>query len=160
MIGDHILISGRNLPGKQPFPKPFLRKRQTTILLSKESYKTNRRMNDRGGHYRSPCYFNRQHHQCKRGVPAHAARLASPVYALLLPLSYEPRKIEASLLAGQHTVITLDAKIIPIQEVVVRIVNPLRLLRDMKENIRKNYPQSPAYLTTFYREGIERKINS
>ena len=53
--------------------------------------------------------------------------------------------------------ITLDAKIIPIQEVVVRIVNPLRLLRDMKENIRKNYPQSPAYLTTFYREGIERK---
>lgn len=75
-------------------------------------------------------------------------------------LGYEPRKIEASLLAGQHTVITLDAKIIPIQEVVVRIVNPLRLLRDMKENIRKNYPQSPAYLTTFYREGIERKINS
>ena len=72
-------------------------------------------------------------------------------------LGYEPRKIEASLLAGQHTVITLDAKIIPIQEVVVRIVNPLRLLRDMKENIRKNYPQSPAYLTTFYREGIERK---
>ena len=45
MIGDHILISGRNLPGKQPFPRPFLRKRQTTILLSKESYKTNRRMN-------------------------------------------------------------------------------------------------------------------
>ena len=39
-----------------------------------------------GGHYRSPCYFNRQHHQCKRGVPTHAARLASPVYALLLPL--------------------------------------------------------------------------
>ena len=39
----------------------------------------------------------------------------------------------------------------------MRIVNPLRLLRDMKENIRKNYPQSPAYLTTFYREGIERK---
>ena len=36
VIGDHILISG---------PKPFLRKRQTTILLSKESYKTNRRMN-------------------------------------------------------------------------------------------------------------------
>ena len=72
-------------------------------------------------------------------------------------LGYEPRKIETSLLAGQHTVITLDAKIIPIQEVVVRIVNPLRLLRDMKENIRKNYPQSPAYLTTFYREGIERK---
>ena len=31
--------------GKQPFPRPFLRKRQTTILLSKESYKTNRRMN-------------------------------------------------------------------------------------------------------------------
>lgn len=72
-------------------------------------------------------------------------------------LGYESRKIEASLLTGQHTVVALDAKVIPIQEVVVRIVNPLRLLRDMKENIRKNYPQSPAYLTTFYREGIERK---
>lgn len=72
-------------------------------------------------------------------------------------LGYEPRQIEASLLAGQNTVITLNAKVIPIQEVVVRITNPLRLLRDMKDNIRKNYPQSPAYLTTFYREGIERK---
>lgn len=72
-------------------------------------------------------------------------------------LGYEPHKIETSLLAGQHTVIALDAKMIPIQEVVVRIVNPLRLLHDMKESIRKNYPQSPAYLTTFYREGIERK---
>ena len=72
-------------------------------------------------------------------------------------LGYEPREVAASLLTEQNSTIALEAKVIPIQEVVVRIVNPLRLLRDMQENIRKNYPQSPAYLTTFYREGIERK---
>ncbi len=72
-------------------------------------------------------------------------------------LGYEPQEIAASLLTEQNCTITLEAKVIPIQEVIVRIVNPLRLLRDMQENIRKNYPQSPAYLTTFYREGIERK---
>lgn len=72
-------------------------------------------------------------------------------------LGYDPRQVETSLLTGQNSTITLEAKVIPIQEVVVRIVNPLRLLREMKQNIEKNYPQSPAYLTSFYREGIERR---
>ena len=44
VIGDHILISGPQ-PARQTAPRSFLQKRQTTILLSKESYKTNRRMN-------------------------------------------------------------------------------------------------------------------
>lgn len=72
-------------------------------------------------------------------------------------LGYCPQEIEASLLAGRHSSQALEPKVIPIQEVVVRIVNPLRLLRELLENREKNYAQEPVCLTTFYREGIECK---
>lgn len=72
-------------------------------------------------------------------------------------LGYEPQEIEASLLNGKHSIIALDPRVIPIQEVVVRIINPFRLLREMQEKRKENYSQHPAYLTSFYREGIERK---
>lgn len=72
-------------------------------------------------------------------------------------LGYEQQQIEIGLLAGQNSTITLEPKVISLQEVVIRMVNPLRLLREMQEKKRENYPQEPAYLTSFYREGIERK---
>lgn len=72
-------------------------------------------------------------------------------------MGYETQVIEARLLSGQSTAISLLPKVIPIQEVVVRVLNPLRLLRELAENKTRNYSQIPFYLTTFYREGIERK---
>ena len=45
VIGDHILISGPQPVSQTAPPTPFLRKRLTAILLSKESCKINRRMN-------------------------------------------------------------------------------------------------------------------
>lgn len=72
-------------------------------------------------------------------------------------LGYQPQTITASLLASKHNTIALEPKVMPLQEVVVRIINPLRLLREIMKNKEKNYSQSPVYLTTFYREGIERK---
>lgn len=72
-------------------------------------------------------------------------------------VGYQPYQIESSLLAERYSMLTLEPKVIPIQEVVVRIVNPLRLLREMEEKKSINYSQEPVYQTAFYREGIERK---
>lgn len=72
-------------------------------------------------------------------------------------LGYQPLEIAGSLLAERHGTFTLEPKVISIQEVVVRIVNPLRLLREMQEKKKENYSQKPVYMTSFYREGVERK---
>lgn len=45
VIGDHILISGPQPARQTAIPETIPPKEATTILLSKESYKTNRRMN-------------------------------------------------------------------------------------------------------------------
>lgn len=72
-------------------------------------------------------------------------------------LGYEQQIVEATLLTGTNRTIGLEAKVFPIQEVLVRVVNPLRLLRDMHKKRTDNYSHIPVYMTTFYREGIERK---
>lgn len=72
-------------------------------------------------------------------------------------LGYKQQVIDAALLIGTNSTIGLEAKVFPIQEVVVRVVNPLRLLRDMHKKRDENYSHIPVYMTTFYREGIERK---
>lgn len=74
-------------------------------------------------------------------------------------LGYTTREIDVSLLAGQHIVFHLDQKVIPLQEVVVRVVDPTRTIREMMARRHQNYPDSSVYLTTFYREGIEYKNN-
>jgi hypothetical protein len=58
---------------------------------------------------------------------------------------------------GAPRVFLLEPKVISIQEVVVRLVNPLRLLHDMRNKRETNYSRQPVYFTAFYREGIERK---
>lgn len=72
-------------------------------------------------------------------------------------LGHEQQTMPSEILAGNKSMIALEAKVFPIQEVVVRVVNPLRVLREMKESRKKNYATTPVYMTTFYREGIERK---
>lgn len=70
-------------------------------------------------------------------------------------LGYISRRISLSVLTGQKTVVPLDQMVIPIQEVVIRFVNPLQLLHQMIEKREKNYAYAPVYFTSFYREGIE-----
>lgn len=72
-------------------------------------------------------------------------------------LGYVPQTTDASLLAGRSGTFALEPKVIPLQEVIVRIVNPVRLLRELLNLRKKNYSQNPVYLTSFYREGIEQK---
>lgn len=74
-------------------------------------------------------------------------------------LGYLTHETEADLLLGGHQTIALEPKVVPIQEVIVRMVNPHRLLEKMMERRKENYSAHPVYHTTFYREGITRKNN-
>lgn len=72
-------------------------------------------------------------------------------------VGYQSEEIEASLLAGQTVRISLEPKIIPLQEIIVRIVDPIQVIEDMLKNRDKNYSSSPVNMTVFYREGVEHK---
>ena len=69
-------------------------------------------------------------------------------------VGYVGQEMDMSLLEAQHAVWSLEPRVIPIQEVVIRAVNPIRLLREMLKAKKTNYASVPIYLTTFYREGV------
>lgn len=71
-------------------------------------------------------------------------------------LGYEPQQIGTELLIGQSADFYLETRMIPLQEVIVRLVNPVGILTEMLENRENNYRGAPVYLTSFYREGIEK----
>ncbi len=70
-------------------------------------------------------------------------------------LGYLTREIPVAVLAGRDIEIFMDQKIIPLQEVVVRLTDPLTAIREMMERRGENYSQTPAYITAYYREGAE-----
>lgn len=72
-------------------------------------------------------------------------------------LGYVAQSIEAATLAGRNNVLSMEPKVIPLQEVLIRLVNPKKLLREMIEYRKNNYSSAPVYLTTFYREGVQLK---
>ncbi len=74
-------------------------------------------------------------------------------------LGYQNRIIKASVLAGQSATFYLDQRIIPLQEVVIRAVDPIRIIREMISARSLNYSKEPAYITSFYRDGVEYKGN-
>ena len=51
----------------------------------------------------------------------------------------------------------MNQRIVPLQEVIVRMVNPRKIVQEVVEYRSKNYPLDPSYLTSFYREGIEKR---
>lgn len=72
-------------------------------------------------------------------------------------LGYVAQNIEAATLIGRDNVLSLEPKIVPLQEVLIRLVEPRKLLREMVERRKENYSSAPVYLTTFYREGVQLK---
>lgn len=72
-------------------------------------------------------------------------------------LGYVGQSIEATALEGRNTILSLVAKVISLQEVLIRLVEPKKLLREMMEHRSRNYSSDPVYLTTFYREGVQLK---
>lgn len=61
------------------------------------------------------------------------------------------------MLIGRDNVLSLEPKIVPLQEVLIRLVEPRKLLREMVGRRKENYSLAPVYLTTFYREGVQLK---
>ncbi|MEZ7884061.1 MAG: carboxypeptidase-like regulatory domain-containing protein [Bacteroidales bacterium] len=74
-------------------------------------------------------------------------------------MGYISREIDYSLLNRQTPTIFLDQKVIPLQEIVVRVVDPLTSIREMLRKRDDNYSDIPTYITAFYREGVEYKKN-
>lgn len=72
-------------------------------------------------------------------------------------IGYISQDIELSMLLGRHNILSLEPKVVPLQEVVIRRSDPKKLLREMIERRELNYSHSPVYLTTFYREGVQLK---
>lgn len=72
-------------------------------------------------------------------------------------LGYQPQETVCAALEDSVHRIGLEPKVISIQEVIVRRVNPIQLIQNMLIKTPNNYSRQPVYLTTFYREGIERK---
>lgn len=71
-------------------------------------------------------------------------------------LGYLNRSLPLRLLDRQKVAIYLERRVISIQEVIIRYVDPQLLVEKALEKRRDNYPKDPAYLLTFYREGVQK----
>ncbi len=72
-------------------------------------------------------------------------------------LGYENTEIQATIVANKFSDFELEPKVITLQEVVVRAVNPVQAVQKMIQTREKNYAIAPEYTTAFYREGVEHK---
>lgn len=72
-------------------------------------------------------------------------------------LGYVAQNVEAAMLTGHDNILSLEPKIVPLQEVLIRLVEPKKLLREMLKRREENYSLVPVHLTTFYREGVQLK---
>ncbi len=70
-------------------------------------------------------------------------------------IGYISKSVELNLLENKNCMIELQEHVTSLQEIVVKLNNPIMLLDKMCSGIRKNYSSSPVYFTSFYREGIE-----
>ena len=72
-------------------------------------------------------------------------------------IGYEAQFVPAGLLAENKASIYLDTRFIPLEALIIRLVNPQKLIKDMLDARANNYSGKPHYLTTFYREGVDFK---
>jgi hypothetical protein len=70
-------------------------------------------------------------------------------------LGYQTKVLNVELLRQQKCTVELPEYVTTLQEIVVRMKNPILLLDEMTEHKQFNYPVSPYRMTAFYREGVE-----
>ena len=71
-------------------------------------------------------------------------------------LGYENQEIPVRLLNEQRFDIYLERRIISIQEVIIRYVDPMTLISKAMQQRAANNNLNPVYMTTFYREGVQK----
>jgi len=72
-------------------------------------------------------------------------------------IGYESQEVESALLAEQQVGFFLKPRTVALQEIVVSVADPVRILEDIHKQKAQNYSPTPVYLTSFYREGIDYK---
>jgi len=72
-------------------------------------------------------------------------------------IGYESQRIPVAFLENSPSNIYLSSRIVPLQEVIFRLVNPRKIVKEVLEARGRLYLDKPSYFTSFYREGIERK---
>ena len=70
-------------------------------------------------------------------------------------IGYRSRTLSQEVFVGGNPDIYLDPVFIQLQEVVVRYVPAQKIVREMIDNLSKNYSNDPVFFTSFYREGAE-----
>ena len=72
-------------------------------------------------------------------------------------IGYNQQIIPVELFLNKPVDIFMQTKIVPLEAVIIGIVNPQKIVREMLNNRTSNYQTEPVYFTCFYREGIEKK---
>lgn len=71
-------------------------------------------------------------------------------------LGYMSQPIPVQLLSEQQVDIYLERRVFSIQEVIIRYVDPVLVIQKAIGQRKMNYALDPVYLTTFYREGVQK----
>ena len=77
-------------------------------------------------------------------------------YLLVSHIGYTGQRIPIQLLNEQKVDIFLDRRIISIQEVIIRYIDPKTIVSKAMEQRKVNNCQQPFYTTSFYREGVQK----
>jgi hypothetical protein len=71
-------------------------------------------------------------------------------------LGFHDKQVPVGLLNGESADLYLDRRIISIQEVIIRYLDPQVIIANAIEHRKLTCPSEPVYLTTFYREGVKK----
>ena len=71
-------------------------------------------------------------------------------------LGFMSQQIPVQLLDEQQVDFYLDRRVISIQEVIIRYIDPNLIISKAIDQRNLNYAVDPVYLTTFYREGVRK----
>jgi len=72
-------------------------------------------------------------------------------------VGYNQQTIPVELFLNSPVDIYMQTKMVPLQEIIVGLVNPQKIVREMVNDRPVNCQNEPVYFTSFYREGIEKK---
>jgi len=72
-------------------------------------------------------------------------------------IGYESQRVPIAFIGNHSSNIYLQPRVVPIQEVIFRLVNPKKIVKEAVDSRNRLYFEKPSYLTSFYREGIEKK---
>lgn len=72
-------------------------------------------------------------------------------------IGFNKKEIKASVCVDKYLNIYITPKVLSLSEIVINSIDPYNILDSVKTHIKANYSQNTAYITGFYREGINYK---